>query len=263
LPRSSHTSSKLFALEMDECCGDVAACVPALAAVLRRNAPVRILELNASTGLGRDACRHIFDSLQDNTLLWSLEVGMEEVYDDALILPTNKASALRRLSIDVQRWTLEGKASLARKLKTNTLLKDLLVVHRNTIGLTHRPRIELLQSHNFTLRTVREQFHTRNGLRAAPMGDLLPRYLSRNGRIRKALDDLRGYHVSTAAPRPRVLEMVSGIPTLLYRFVRWGDINAWVDLVVAAHSSSTNKRSRPPAPPPPPRRSRRVAVLRK
>jgi hypothetical protein len=158
---------------------------------------------------------------------------------------------------------LEGKASLARKLKTNTLLKDLLIVHPNTIPLTHRPWIELLESHNFTLRTVREQFHIRNGLRAAPMGDLLPRHLSRNGRIRKALDDLQGYHVPSAALRPRVLEMVSGIPPLLYRFVRRGDINAWVDLlVVAAHSSSTNKRSLAPAPLAP-RRSRRVAGLRK
>jgi hypothetical protein len=166
----SSTSSKLFALEIDGCRGDVAACVPALAAMIRRNAPVCILELNSITGLDRDGCRHIFDSLQHNTRLWSLEVGVDAVHDDALILPTNKSSALRRLSIDVQRWTMEGKASLARKLKANTLLKDLLVVHRNTIPLPHRPWIELLESHNFTLRTVREQFHIATGCGRLPWG---------------------------------------------------------------------------------------------
>jgi hypothetical protein len=97
----SSTSSKLFALEMDGCRGDVAACVPALAAMLRRNAPVQILELNSVTGLDRNACRRVFESMQDNTRLWSLEVGIDAVHDDALILSTNKASALRRLTIDV------------------------------------------------------------------------------------------------------------------------------------------------------------------
>jgi hypothetical protein len=256
--RLSATSS-LVELDIDNSYGDFLACVPDLAAMIRRSdVPLQVLKLNARMGMDRDACRQIFDSLQHNTTLRTLEVRVEEAYDDgALTLPTNKASSLRHLLIDVETWTREGKSSVAWQLKTNTLLENLQVVHRNTIHLTHCPWVEMLESHNFTLRSLREQPRSRYGVRAAHMGDVIPRYLRRNGRIQQALDGLRGYHVAPAVLWPRVLGMVSGLPALLYRFVRLGDLNALVDLLVATHGS--NKRSRPP---PPPRRSHRVARLR-
>jgi hypothetical protein len=80
--------------------------------------------------MGGDACHQIFASLQHNTNLWSLEVCVDDVFDDedvSLILPTNTDSALRRLGISVNRWTLEGRATLAKQLKTNTSLESLHV----------------------------------------------------------------------------------------------------------------------------------------
>jgi hypothetical protein len=257
--RLSATSS-LVELDLDRCYGDFLAFVPDLAAMMRRNVPIRVLKMNARKGIDRDTCRQLFRSLQYNSNLRRLDVSVEEVYDDgALHLPTNEGSALRHLSIDVETWTREGKASLARQLKTNALLEALQVIHRNTIRITHRPWVEMLASHNFTLRSLREQSCSRYGVRRPHMGDRIPRYLNRNGRVQQALGGLPGYHVALAVLWPRVLGMVSGLPALLYRFVRLGDLNALVDLLVATHGS--NKRSRPP--PPPRRSSRRVGRLRK
>jgi hypothetical protein len=257
--RLSATSS-LVELDLDRCHGDFLACVPDLAAMIRRNVPIQVLKLKARMGIDRDACRQLFCSLQCNSNLRRLDVRVEEAYDDgALTLPTNKASSLRQLSIDVETWTREGKASLAGQLKTNALLEALQVIHRNAIRITHRPWVEMLASHNFTLRSLREQSCGRYGVRRPHMGDRIPCYLNRNERIQQALGGLPGYHVASAVLWPHVLGMVSGLPALLYRFVRLGDLNALVDLLVANHSC--NKRSRPP--PPPRRSSRRVGRLRK
>jgi hypothetical protein len=58
-------------------------------------------------------------------------------------------------------------------------------------------------------------------------------FLDRNDRILRGLHQLRGYHLAPIALLPSVLELVSDLPTLLYRFVRWGYINALCDLLVA------------------------------
>jgi hypothetical protein len=58
--------------------------------------------------------------------------------------------------------------------------------------------------------------------------------LRRNGRIRRALEHLkpREYHVAPASLWPSTLEMVSRLPTLMYRFLRRGDLNALGDRLV-------------------------------
>jgi hypothetical protein len=93
--------------------------------------------------------------------------------------------------------------------------------------------------------------------------------LRRNKRIGKGLQKLKGtYHVSPPALLPLVLEMVKALPTLLYRFVRRGDINALGDrllLVAAAHrrqqqrgggTSNNNNDNNNNVSAPPPRRRR-------
>jgi hypothetical protein len=96
--------------------------------------------------------------------------------------------------------------------------------------------------------------------------------LARNARIRRGLRQLRGYHVAPVALVPAVLELVSDLPTLVYRFVRLGDINALCDHLVARQgqrssdsTNSSNKKKRWDRPPPSAslRRSARVARLHK
>ena len=89
--------------------------------------------------------------------------------------------------------------------------------------------------------------------------------LRRNERIHQALEDLPDYHVSPSALWPSVLEMVSDLPTLIYRLVRRGDVNALSDLLLSRsqqqhvsgggavniQGNPQKKRSLPPAPPRP------------
>jgi hypothetical protein len=55
--------------------------------------------------------------------------------------------------------------------------------------------------------------------------------LHRNRRIQKALEYLhpRRYHVAPTSLWPTALGMVSSLPTLLFRFLRQGDLNALDD----------------------------------
>jgi hypothetical protein len=244
--RLSVTSS-LVELEIQECFGDFSVCAPALAGMVRRNVPLQVLKLKPAERLDKDACRHIFSSLQDNSNLRRLEAWVEEVYDehDVPILPSgpNSRSSLRRLDLDVKKWTDEGKSSLARQLRTNTGLEKLVVEYFATkIRVRQRPWVEVLESHNYTLRVLRER--NRNWeARARRLRDgRVFACLRRNERIRQALHDLREYHVSPAVLLPRVLEMVSGLPTLLYRFVRLGDVNTLGDLLLVARRRPRHRR---------------------
>jgi hypothetical protein len=257
-------------LDIENYPGDFAPCVPILAAMIRNNVPIRGLTLHAQQNMGRDACRQIFLGLQHNTNLRYLEVQVEQLFDDAIILPGDPKSALRFLGIYAGEWTDEGGASLARQLKTNTTLWELNIASSPRGGpVDHRssPWIEMLESHNCTLRSVRLSGAVPDGTIAA--------YVRRNELIRRALDRMHEYHVSPPVLLPRVLHMVRTIPTLIYSFLRVGNVDALCDLLLVARqqqkscscSSSeaavptSDKRSRRPAAPL--RRSSRVARPRK
>jgi hypothetical protein len=224
-----------------ECSGDVRACVPALAGMIRRNVPLSVLILRVKQRMDDEACRHIFGSLQHNSNLQRLHVKVERVYgDEAMVLLSHPASALWHLTIDVEEWSYGGKSSLARKLKTNTTLKELHIVHREPpASLDHRLWMELLGSHNYTLRTLREYSTVADEHQP---GEAVVSLLRRNELICRALEDLHDYHVAPTALLPPVLGMVSDLPTLLYRFVRWGDVNALGDLVLS-RSQQQQQRS--------------------
>jgi hypothetical protein len=263
------SSSSLVELDIEGGTGAFLWCVPELAAMIRRNVPLQVLKLNAGKKMDHDACRQIFNSLQHNTNLRSLEVAVEEVHDDALILPNHPNSSLRRLRIHAERWTWQGKVSLANQLKTNHSLEELRVVSlTQSEGLSNQPWVEALQAHNHTLLVLSESpgyGHGPNN-RAGRDNERVAALLRRNRRIRRALDQLQGYHVSPTVLLPALLEMVSGLPTLLYRFMRLGDVNCVVDLLLArqqklGRNGQAKRRGRPS--PPPARPSARVARLRK
>ena len=136
-------------------------------------------------------------------------------------------------------------------------LLDLDTVHLIGDRTPDRLWIEALQKRNYTLLALSEdaEFGPGPNHRAEMMGNgRVAALLRRNGRIRQALDQLRGYHVSPAVLVPSVLGMVSGLPTLLYRFVRRGDVNALVELLLVRKQKQqcggdsirkNKKRSRP------------------
>jgi hypothetical protein len=79
------------------------------------------------------------------------------VSDGAPILPTGPNSALRTLRLRVEEWTIEGKASLARQLRTGTALEELHVVSRTGRPVSHRPWVEALELHNNMLLVLSER----------------------------------------------------------------------------------------------------------
>jgi hypothetical protein len=243
-PPSDGTAAPLRELHVDYCRGGMSGpVVPALANMIGRNRPstLRIMKLYPDTMLDRSECREMFEGVQRSLNLRSLEVRVKEAYGDALLLPNRPlSSSLRVLVIHLQDFTQEGLNFLAQQLKTNTLLEKVSVFHATAMtSLDHMPWIDMLTTHNFTLRTLQE------GSNVGPWSDRdlrsaeIDACLRRNKRIGKVLQQLRGtYHVSPPALLPLVLEMVKTLPTLLYRFVRRGDINALGDrllLVAAAH----------------------------
>jgi hypothetical protein len=214
--RLSVTSS-LVELEVHECYGDFSVCVP-----------LQVLKLKPDRRMDKVACRQIFSSLRYNSNLRRLDVSVEEVYDDMPVFHADPSStsALRHLCLNVGRWTVEGKSSLARQLKTNTVLEELRIRYSATGATsagTHRPWLEVLKSHSSD-------------------DERILAYLHRNERIRNALVQLQDYPVSPPVLWPAAWEMVSTLPTLLYRFVRRGDVNALGGLLLAVQQQQQQQQ---------------------
>jgi hypothetical protein len=95
-----------------------------------------------------------------------------------------------------------------------------------------RPIMETLETFNFTLRTVTWYWEDpqQDVLRHSDH-NFLVNVMARNSRIHRALEQLPGYHVAPTVLWPRVLGMVSPLPTLLYRFLRKGGVNALCTLL--------------------------------
>jgi hypothetical protein len=254
---SARDTSSLTDLIIADCYVDPRPCAPLVAEVIRSNGPIERLVFNPAPRMDKESCQLIYSSLSSNTHLRRLEVGVEELYEDGPALPSDlssASSALRHLRIDVERWTEDGKASLAQQLKANTTLEVVHVVFENDDGaapsLPHRPWVEMLEAHNYTLLALSEEsVHAQQ----APIEDAtIAACLRRNARIHQALAAQHPkYRVACSALLPLTLELVSGLPLLLYRFVRGGDMDALVGHLLvraaaasAAARSSSNKRIR-------------------
>jgi hypothetical protein len=283
-------TSSLLELDLQAGFGGFSTFVPDLADMIRRNASIQDLIVNAERGIGRDACLQIFSSLPHNSTLRSLTVRVQEVSDGAMPLPVHRTSSLRSILIHAETWTQEGKSALARQLKANAVLEELHVVYdASTAPLSPRAWIEALESHNYTLRALSEGPRSDRTFQTSVTDERVVACLRRNERIHQALQQLRGtYHISPPGLLPRAWELVSSLPTLLYRFVRLGDIHALCVLLLVARqqqhqhrrsdshsnnsinknnssSNSKKKRGRPTPPRAAPllRRSVRAAGLRK
>jgi hypothetical protein len=263
LSLTTSDTCSLSELAFNDCGMDPTECAPLLAQVLRRSVvPIHTLTLNPMRRVGRDSCREIFRSVVHSWTLQSLTLRLDEVYDDALVLPSCPLSGLRSLRLDVERWTESGRSYLARHLRTNTSLEELHIYTTPTVSTyfnghcvlsmrpgasyCYSPWIELLERYNCTLRSLAETYVF--GIEDMPSTMTVERIsacLRRNVRIHEMLDRHRrgsgGYQVSPMGLLPRTLGLVSNLPTLVYRFLRRGDLSTIGNLLLLA-------RRQPPPP---------------
>lgn len=99
----------------------------------------------------------------------------------------------------------------------------------------------LLAMHNFTLREVR--FPT--SLHPTRHQERIDELLKRNERIRRANNKLeaRQYRVKIRSIWPLVMERISPMPELLYRFFRRGNVGAFADHLQTLHRRKRNVNS--------------------
>jgi hypothetical protein len=147
-------------------------------------------------------------------------------------------TSARVLGLESGRWTDAAYESLARQLRTNTAVASLRI--RDT-GRSRRLVdwiLELLNTYNFTLQQVYP-------IRPSDQGRV-DELLRRNSRVRAVHQHLEGLHcvLGERALWPTALSQVARFPTLVYRFVRRGDVDGFADQL---GSRSNKKRQRCPS----------------
>jgi hypothetical protein len=232
--------------------------VQAIADMVGRNVALAELAVDPTSGDGLDAEDGdlLGEAVSRNPHIRALNVRVKEISADALGFVAGASSPLRELEV----WSSFSEASvssLAAQLRTNTRLVRLVLLHEATREpsgriLPHlfRPIEDALESFNYSLRDVDVRHwlpdsppRSARGQRATIQG-----FVRRNRRIQRALEQLapRSYHVSPTSLLPSVLEMVRPLPTLLYRFLRKGDVNRLCDLLLQPDENvrGSNKRGR-------------------
>jgi hypothetical protein len=201
-----------------------------IADMLHRNVPIGMLEVCPFPG-GADpgSGKLLFEAVPHAMSLRYLRIILMECSADALD-GAAASPALKSLWVDSETpFPDEAVRSLSKQLRTNTTLTDLFLglaryrLPREGDPELFRPLAHVLDTYNFTLERVSVGPAYAGSAAVRTIDDLL----RRNGRIRTALDHWqpRDYHVSPASLWPVALAMVRRLPTLLYRFVRKGDLN--------------------------------------
>jgi hypothetical protein len=165
------------------------------------------------------------------------------------------ASSLRRLEVIAEEWSDECVAGVARQLRTNTTLESLQIINSHSDdghSPLFRPIAEVLETYNFTLRkvTIRLGIPIPRQAEHELEDRVLTELRRRNRLFRRAIEqhlEPRGYHVSPASLWPRALGTVSVLPTLVYRLLRNGDLNALSDHLQPGRAARGTKRGTPPA----------------
>jgi hypothetical protein len=224
-------------------------CAQAIADMIRRNAPITTLHIYPSPRRGLEAvyCKLICQAVRHNTNLRVLNLGVKETFADT-VDQVASSSTLRELVVSAEDLSDECVASIATQLRTNTAMQ-LIFLCKATKALpghqSHpfRPIMETLETYNFTLQNA--TWHWEDPQQDALRGtdhNFLVSVMGRNTRIHRALEQLPGYHVAPTILWPRVLGMVSPLPTLLYRFLRKGDVNTLCSLLERDGSATGQKK---------------------
>jgi hypothetical protein len=152
-------------------------------------------------------------------------------------------SALTHLRVAPRLWSRRAFVELVEALRVDTALKEVILSQKGGFKPAQAGLVlDLLLTHNFTLQNV--QVVPRKdgtGSYEGPIGE----QLRRNAYVRRAVEHLSAsdYRIPRRAVWPRALQEVSTIPTLLYRFVRCGNVDALAEQV-AVGAAPPNERKR-------------------
>jgi hypothetical protein len=225
---------KLYKIKLDQ------EGLQAVAALIgHRDSPLKKLELDLR-GMCPAACEHICGCLPDNTKLEELELWVDDVSGDTLDHVAHDSSSLKFLRI-MSSWTPKAVQSFVKQLKTNTSLEHLLL-HGRIDGADFAEagvHVEnALESFNYSLKGI--SLDVRWNVDTSRIDG----YLERNHRIQRMIESLTPLFQakSPLGLWPVVLEMVNGLPPLVYKLLRRGDIQAFCDILRKSHG--TKKRSR-------------------
>jgi hypothetical protein len=237
-PAFSLDSLTIVATPLDAECGRILQSM-----LLQRNVRVRELSLRRC-GLDADGWRLVCEGAAANRHLEHL------VLKDDVVLPPGSAvaalgpeSTLSKLRAAPRLWTRRAFVELVEALRVNTALHEISLSQKGGFKPAHADLVlNLLRTYNFTLRNVYlVPRKDGTGSHEGPIGALL----RRNAGVRRAVEHLGAsdYRVPRRAAWPLALQEVSTIPTLLYRFVRRGNVDALAEQV-AMGAAPPNVRKR-------------------
>jgi hypothetical protein len=226
----------------------------AVASIVRmlRSNQVKTLRALDFVGCDLDAqhCHQLFEGLAANVHIKGLNLSGGDLQDDTianlprLLAHPESVSNLRELNLSDMRFTSAGIRTLTRALKTNTTVVVLTVFPMDASSYPYgwfQPFEEVVLRFNWTLRCISILGDpTRND--AAPgsvrwqQQGRINNLLARNFRVRQAHEALCETNYRVTEPRlwPTALERVASKPSLLYRFVRRGNLPDWCRGVVSA-----------------------------
>jgi hypothetical protein len=238
----------------------------AIADLLLRNVRLSSLEVNPvrfgypirfgsgpmDAPMDADSCQIICRAASQCKNLGALKIRANEIRNDMLDNVAASSSSLSEVWVEGA-FSEASVANLATQLRTNTTMTRLFLFHTTRAPPSSeeaerfRPIANVLDTFNFTLKDVVVDLERPGSAVVEKIHELV----LRNRRIRTALEhwQTRSYHVAPAGLQPTVLGRVSRFPTLLYRFVRQGDLNELCDRLLLQRRGGSavlgrNKRSR-------------------
>jgi hypothetical protein len=211
------------------------ALVQPLAEMVCRNVRLSGLALNSRAGMDPEVCRLLCGGLSRNTHLHDLSIDVTDVFPGAVDGATGPASPVRSLSIG-GRFVPSSVVHLANQLKTNSRLTSLTLSSRREDAhgsssphlAARRRRRGADERYTFRIRHVSEQAMFWPDLDGGSIDGAarIVTYVRRNHWIQNALAHMVNYRVPSSHLWPILLGRVSEVPTLLYRFLRRGNLEA-------------------------------------
>jgi hypothetical protein len=205
--------------------------------MIRRNALIECVTL-VRCGLDAAGCKRICDSVVGNEHLLLLSIW-GELGMDTLVEALGEKSQLRELYFTAN-WTVEAFVALIERLKTNTVL-EVLVLGAEDVFPSSMPfnlLEDLLTAHNITLQqfAIRQWAGTDDELAFYPATVPIRALLRRNASLRAADAQLQTLQYIIAPDLlPEAMERVGRVPTLLYRLLRRGNLDALAEQVQGTH----------------------------
>jgi hypothetical protein len=168
-----------------------------------------------------------------------------DVPPGAVVPAIEPRTSLKQLVVEARSWSPGAFAELVEALRVNTRLVHAFL---GQVGrFRHEARLvqDLVRTYNFSIQSVllgngpgRFQDGTD---RRGPIGALLRRNRRVRGVVRGVLEP-DGYRFDDRAMWPRVLQEIITFPTLLYRFVRSGNVDALADQLGRASRGRRRRR---------------------